>query len=208
MTGPDNQFDEFLRDAAKGYNQPKGVAPRDAMWTSIVQERRRRAAANAQRRIQFRWVAGIAAVLVMGVAIGRLTAPKVQDAPTTLAVGGNDMSYQTAAAEYLGRVETLLTLFRMQARAGNKPDQVTTTNARSLLSTGRMLLDSPAGTDPRTKHLLEDLDLVLAQIAQLAAEKGMDPTSFILQALDDKGVLFRLRAAVPAASPTSAQGAL
>ena len=123
-------------------------------------------------------------------------------------VSSNGVAYQAATTEYLDRVETLLTLFRMQARAGNKPDQATTTVARGLLSTGRMLIDSPAGNDPRVKHLLEDLDLVLAQIAQVAAEKGIDPTSFILQALDDKGVLFRLRAAIPAAAPGNTQGAL
>ena len=212
MTGPDNRFDEFLRDAARGYNQPPSAAPRDAMWTAIVAERRRRAASHARQRIQLRWVVGIAAVLVLGVAIGRLTAPRL-DGPATVSIlasaGPNGgVAYQTITSEYLDRVETLLTLFRMQARAGNKPDQATTKVARGLLSAGRMLIDSPAGDDPRVKRLLEDLDLVLAQIAQVAAEKGVDPTSFILQALDDKGVLFRLRAAMPAASPGSAQGAL
>ena len=209
MTGPDNRFDEFLQDAARGYNQPPSAAPRDAMWTAIVAERRRRAKAQARQRIQIRWVVGIAAVLVLGVAIGRFTAPRAGASVALLStVSSNGVAYQAATTEYLDRVETLLTLFRMQARAGNKPDQATTASARGLLSTGRMLIDSPAGNDPRVKHLLEDLDLVLAQISQVAAEKGIDPTSFILQTLDDKGVLFRLRAAIPAAAPGNTQGAL
>ena len=45
-----------------------------------------------------------------------------------------------------------------------------TTAARSLLGTNRLLLDSPVATDPRMRQLLEDLELVLAQIAQLSAE--------------------------------------
>lgn len=211
MNLPNDRFEEFVRDAARGYHQPPASVPRDAMWGAIVNERRRRAAAMARQRIQLRWVVGIAAVLVLGVAIGRFTAPQFggQTAEVTaLGTANGNVAYHAAASEYLVRVETLLTLFRMQARTGGKPDESVTATARGLLSTSRLLQDSPAGAEPRMKELLEDLELVLARIAQLSAEKGSDPTSVILQTLEDHGVLFRLRAAVPAASLVSAQGAL
>jgi len=210
MTAPHDRFEQFIREGARGYNQPPAATPRDAMWTAIEAGRRRRAQAQARQRIQLRWVVGIAAVLVLGVAIGRFTAPgldrRVAVAPV-VANQARDNVFQVAAGEYLGRVETLLTMFRVQARTGG-PDHGMSTTARGLLSTSRLLIDSPAGNDPRMKELLQDLELVLAQIAQRSAEKGVDPTSFILQALDDKGVLFRLRAAMPAATPVNPQGAL
>jgi hypothetical protein len=39
--------------------------------------------------------------------------------------------------------------------------------ARDLLTTTRLLLDSPAGADPARRELLETLELVLVQIARL-----------------------------------------
>jgi hypothetical protein len=40
--------------------------------------------------------------------------------------------------------------------------------ARPLLGDTRLLLDSPAASDPRRRRLLEDLELVLAEVARLA----------------------------------------
>lgn len=56
--------------------------------------------------------------------------------------------------------------------------------ARPLLSNTQLLLDSPAADDPRRRRLLEDLELVLAQVARLAptttgdsAAAGTDSTT-------------------------------
>jgi hypothetical protein len=99
-------------------------------------------------------------------------------------------------------------MFRAEARGGRAGEQVSST-ARTLLATNRLLLDSPVGTtDLKMRRLLEDLDLVLAQIAQLSAERGMDPTDLIIRALEDNGVLMRLRSAMPAGSVAGTQGAL
>ena len=78
---------------------------------------------------------------------------------------------------------------------------------RQLLATNRLLLDSPAATDNRTRILLQDLELVLAQIAQLSGRPSSPDLDFITNGLDDSGVMSRLRTAVP--SGTSAtQGVL
>jgi len=155
-----------------------------------------------------RWAVGIAAVLVMGIAIGRWTVPR--HAPPALARGAEAeaaLAYQVVAGDHLGCAEVLLTLFRAEAHAGRRGEQVSEA-ARSLLTTNRLLLDSPAARDPRMRKLLEDLELVLAQIAQLSTERGLDPTDMIIQALEDNGVLLRLRAAIPAGpGAMNAQGA-
>ena len=143
-------------------------------------------------------------------ALGRLSvpagAPGISLAGRT-GVAAPAAAYQAVAGQHFDRVETLLTMFKMEAGKG-RPDAQMSNAARSLLTTNRLLLDSPAGNDPRMRQLLEDLDLVLAQIAQLSAERGMDPTDIIVRALEDNGVLLRLRAAVPAGASSSPQGAL
>src|SRR5207253_2556235 len=78
-----------------------------------------------------------------------------------------------AAAQYLTRTEALLTGFRAETRAG-VPTAQFSVQARDLLCTTRLMLDSPAARDVRLKSLLEDLELVLAQIAQLPSSGDRD----------------------------------
>jgi hypothetical protein len=69
--------------------------------------------------------------------------------------------------------------------------------ARDLLSNTRLLLDSPAAVDPERRRLLEDLELVLVQIVQLAPANTAD-RAMIDRALEHDHVMTRLRTAVPA----------
>src|SRR2546426_3260519 len=62
-----------------------------------------------------------------------------------------------------------------------------TTLFRSLTTT-RLMLDSPAARDPRLKSLLEDLELVLAQIAQLSSRGEREDVQLINQGLDQRSV--------------------
>src|SRR5207244_6141944 len=81
--------------------------------------------------------------------------------------------------------------------------------ARALLTTTRLMLDSPAAEDPRLKSLLEDLELVLAQIAQVPRGSDRAALQLINQGLEQRSVLLRLRTANPAGpGPVRAQGAL
>src|SRR5438093_834383 len=73
----------------------------------------------------------------------------------------------------------------------------------------RLMLDSPAGKGARLKGLLEDLELVLAQIAQLPASADREDVQSINQGLDQRSVLLRLRTANPAGTgPVRTQGVL
>ena len=72
----DDEFDSLLEDAAATYNVP-GDPPRDAMWAAISRAREE-AAVTPMRTFRRapRWImaaAGVAAVLVIGIAIGRLS---------------------------------------------------------------------------------------------------------------------------------------
>jgi hypothetical protein len=84
-----------------------------------------------------------------------------------------------------------------------------TRQARDLLSTTRLMLDSPAGKDQRLRSLLEDLELVLVQISQLDAAHNGHDTDLITQGMNQSNVLPKLRSAIPAGPvPVRTQGAL
>jgi hypothetical protein len=208
----DDRFEDELGRAAQDYHRPPET-PREEIWARITAERARRPEARSTivRRPWMRWSLAAAAVLALGVGIGRLTVPHgtprtgVADAGRT----GSDMAYHVAATQYLTRTEALLTDFRAEARTpqGGRPDVQFAAQARDLLVTTRLMLDSPAAKDPRLKSLLEDLEVMLAQIAQLPADRSGNDVEFINQGLDQRSVLLRLRAASPAPG-TSARGAL
>lgn len=206
MTG--DRFERLLRDAAQDYHRPPET-PREEMWRQIVEARARRRML-VQRRWPY-WGLGIAAVLALGIGIGRWSARGPQGTETAAGRVANEpetLAYRVAAAQYLNRTEALLTGFRTEARAGS-PDAQFAAQARDLLTTTRLMLDSPAARDGRLKALLEDLELVLAQIAQLPAGGDREDVQLITRGLDERSVLLRLRTAIPAGpGPVHAQGAL
>src|SRR3989442_2577390 len=205
----DDRFDQWLRDAARDYHRPPAT-PREELWSRI-------AAASAARRQQIvvirpllRWVVDIDAVLALGVAIGRWSAT---GSPTSSGSAGtgertSTFVYRLAAAQYLSRTEALLTGFRAEIHGG-APTAQFSVQARDLLCTTRLMLDSPAAPDVRLKNLLEDPELVLAPIAPLRSSGGPANVQSINQGLDQRSVLLRLRTANPAGpGPVRTQGAL
>jgi uncharacterized membrane-anchored protein YhcB (DUF1043 family) len=216
----DDPLEPELREAARAYHQPPGEPPREQIWAAIVARRTAELPPRerASRWSAVAWAAGIAAVLAIGVGIGRLTvrltaSPSRAPAavPVAKAPRKEDVTaYRVATAEHLGQAEAFLTLFRSSVQQGDR-GRLASSTARQLLATNRLLLDSPAAGDPRLRLLLQDLELVLAQIAQLGPERRGADVELIREGLDD-GVLLRLRAAVPAGatgmSVRSRQGAL
>ena len=69
--------------------------------------------------------------------------------------------------------------------------------ARQLLSSTRLLLDSKRLTDPRTRKLLEDLELVLVQIATLDPKDRREDLDLIADGLAQNHLRTRLRNAIP-----------
>jgi len=198
-------LDERIRMAAAEYHRPP-AAPRDAMWEVIAAARQRR---RSRRPVAWAaWTVGIAATLVLGIGIGRWTDRRPGTA--TPAVTAPGLAYRVAAAQYLTRTEALLTGFQVESRGSvARGDGQFAAQAADLLATTRLMLDSPAAQDIRLKGLLEDLELVLAQIAQLPQGGDREDMRLINQGLDQHSVLLRLRTTLPAVPvPLRTQGAL
>jgi len=212
MMHDDEKFNEWLRGAAKGYHAPRPT-PHEEMWAQIQAERAQRARRVVVLRPWMRWGLAAAAVLVLGIGIGRWMEHQATVRGGTLVAsadtGGNrDVVYQVAATQYLSRTETFLTGFGADLRAG-RVDARFMGQARDLLTTTRLLLDSPAANDPRMRALLEDLELVLAQISQLEAGRDNRNSDLITQDMDQRSVLPKLRSAIPAGPvPVRTEGAI
>ena len=271
----DDRIDDLIRDEARDYNEPPAT-PRAEMWERIEMARKggraegrkeqpALAVVSGARRTPertfrpsalplFRLGIGIAALLALGIGIGRrmersdsqrvpviatspsaspsrqvpadvidtasvITAPESPaagrelastrsvrrpgDVPAALAshnegrAGAGAAAYDMALGQHLGQSEAFLTLFRSSVRSG-RMDPVAFATARHLLSTNRLLLDSRAGATPGSRQLLQDLELVLAQIAQLGTAGDSSDVHMVTDDMDRGDVLPRLRTAVPA----------
>lgn len=107
------------------------------------------------------------------------------------------LPYRVATMQHLVTTEALLVSLRTDVRAGRR-DTTIAGWAGDLLGTTRMLMDSPASDDPQLKRLLEDLELVLAQIARLPGARGeAADLSLIDDAVQRRQIMTRLRAITP-----------
>ena len=203
----DEQLDKLLNDARATYRVPP-EPPLDEMWAAIDAKLERvepRGGLGAPRRGTTWRVVGLAAAaaLVLGVGVGRWSAPATERDSSQLALdstSGNRTSvrvsptFQHATSTYPGETEALLS--DVQARPGGSYS----VQAAALLVKTRLLLDSPAATDQRMRDLLEDLELVLAQVANLPAPDGgarhTADLNTIRNAMAERDVVPRLRTAV------------
>jgi len=114
--------------------------------------------------------------------------------------------YRAAAVQTLVQAEAVLTAYRGAESTTRDPQamQQAARWARDVLSSTRLLIDSPAGRDPQMRMLFTDLELVLAQIVQLSGTPlEASERELIDRAMRDRDLLPRLRSAVPAGSATS-----
>ena len=203
----EQELDESLRELIRDYHRPVET-PREAMWREI--ERRR--ARPRRPAVIRRWLPLAAAALLLlgvGITIGRVsggpeTPVAVETRPPAGAPEVNATAYQLATLEHLSQAEEFLALFRSSVGGEQR---LASGAARRLLGTNRMLLDSPAAMDRRTRLLLEDLELVLAGIAQLPDRARREDLDLINQDMEAGHVMPRLRTAVPSGA-ASRQGAL
>jgi hypothetical protein len=176
------------------------------MWREIERARRLDRARRPAPRRWIPWAAAAAALLALGIGIGRRWRPEASLEPRAGVAAArpdwaaprvNETAYRLATVEHLGQSEAFLTLFRASVRTGSQ-ERLASATARELLATNRLLLDSPAGRDRRTRLLLEDLELVLAEIAQLTPQATAGDRELIREGMERGGVLSRLRTVVPA----------
>lgn len=226
---PDPEVEEaFVRglsDAARRHWNPPPETPREEIWAGIREARdagARSGSATSGLRGALRpkpWWIGIAAALAIGVALGRVserpgTTPQgsiVADAggvPATVpdsdrGSAAETLPYRAATAQLLDRSETFLTMVRAGGAADESVAEVREW-ARPLLTRTRLLLGSPAADDPQLRALLDDLEIVLTQIAQLR-EGDSEELGWIDEGMDQRRLLFRLRAATAAGGTGTVQ---
>lgn len=200
----DDKFEEFLEEAAKGYRTPPPT-PRDEIWARIEARRAssRSPVIDLASRRRVLWVGplvALAATLLIGIGIGRLTTatPKTASDPVADAARANNV-VRFAAREHFGQVNALLTDYETGQIDGDFH-----ADARELLARTRMLLSAQRLSDPSTRALLEDLELLLVQVARLApAPNGQaDERALIDDNMAERAIRLRLRDAIPA-GPTA-----
>ena len=223
----DPAFDAWVRTVAPSLNVPRAV-PRLEMWHAIqtAQRTARDGSGGGKpfpgvtplRRRPWGLLSAVAAALLLGVAIDRFALRRLERSTDQGAVGVAARAdsadpghlYRMAAAQTLTQAEALLTAYRASGAPDRGPVDATLLGrwGREVLSSTRLLIDSPAGDDPMLRALLNDVELVLVQIIQLSGA-ALDPAdrelidragerALIDRALEDKDLLPRIRTAVPA----------
>jgi hypothetical protein len=107
--------------------------------------------------------------------------------------GTNDLAtpMQVASREHLVRAEALISVVAASA-ADMAIDSLTSRWAREMLTSTRLLLDSPAGDDPARRLLLEDLETVLVLLVQRSGAPT-DERALLDRSLERTQLLTRLR---------------
>ena len=219
----DDRFDDLIRNLPDDFKVPD--PPLEEMW-QVIENAHFNARTASTSRVWTQstpWLAAAAALLI-GIGIGRYT-PTRNAGPTPDSASGSVSGsvsgsasgsrppasstqlpfYDTSAVadayrdqtnQYLGQAAALL--ISLPAKAGTQQADATFANkASDLLVTTRLLIDSPAATqDPKLRSLLEDLELVLVQIARLRGERNKGDLDLIHQAVEQGDVISRLNSAV------------
>lgn len=106
----------------------------------------------------------------------------------------SELPYRVATLKHLDRSESFLAMARTGLSQA-EDDPGFGTWARSLLARTRLLLASPAAEEPETRRLLQDLELMLAQIVVSVETGDPDETRITGEGLEDSDLLLRLRSA-------------
>lgn len=207
----ENRIDEIVSELPRSFNSPP-APPLDEMWAVIEDAHFNAPSADASVRRPMSntsWLAA-AATLLIGIGIGHYlpgASNPDRKSPTPVAAGSSSSiassadtsavaeAYRDQTSRYLGQTAALLISLPSKDARG-KTDAVFAGKASDLLVTTRLLMDSPAARDPQMRSLLEDLELVLVQIARLRGEKSRADLDLIHQAVEQGDVLSRLNSAV------------
>ena len=198
----DDRLNELLADAARTYRVPP-EPDLEEIWREVERE----AFSEPARRRPAWWRApswpvlslAAAASLTLGIGLGRISSRPAAGAPAaaTSPAGATvelPAGYDRTATELLGK--TVILLAALPAERGRDASVRLSSQASEMLSTTRLLLDSPAASDPRFKELLQDLELVLAQIARLNGGRGREEMELIRDAVEQRDVVPRIHSAV------------
>lgn len=204
----EQRIDQVMSGLPRDFNDPP-PPPLEEMW-AVIEAAHFNSRAATPLRARTRvvpWLAA-AATLVLGIGIGRTmptddtpAAPQSasagvdnQSPPTAAEVSPDVDVYRDQAKQYLGQTAALL-ISLPAAGADDQSDARFAGKAADLLVTTRLLMDSPAAQDPKLRGLLEDLELVLVQIARLRVERNKSDLDLIHQTVEQADVISRLNSA-------------
>ena len=196
-----------LEEVARTHNSPPEV-PRDRMWEKIDAARSGRRGVlqpdftprpSPAFRI-LRLAAGVVAVLVLGVFIGRMMSQQPEPIPVPVAVhevesidpGVKKEIYRLAARDLFSRADYLLTDFKVRS-CGEDDLSETPRWAGGMLVQTRLLMDTAVAEDIEMENLLEELELVLAQIVGLSRNNCAGDMAWIRHGLQERATIDRLR---------------
>jgi hypothetical protein len=218
MMDDDRELDSMLRALREA--EPAPPVPREEMWRRIQAQRAARLNGTAvveqaqgsappaevialrpRRTAWVQWGAALAAMLVIGIGLGRLSLQQATTSPAAPPAAAADAAaadavptpYRLAATQHLHRTEALLASLVIDARTHGAAE--VSGWAAELLTDTRLLLASPAAEDAALARLLSDLELVLSQIAGIPAARAEEEVELIQDGLNQSDVLLRLRAA-------------
>jgi hypothetical protein len=212
----DRPLPDLWIQAARSTYHPPGETPREDIWRD-VEERLFPASPPISRRPSTPWIPILAAaslVLLLGVALGRWSVPggavtegePVAAAPPPAATGtSSNAGVRFATARHLNDAEALLDFVSTDARQG-RVDRDLARWGSGLLTQTRLLLDSSVSDDPGVRGVLEDLEIVLSQIAFLG-DSGFDTDrlkselQLIADGVSDGRVRRRIRSVLPSMVP-------
>ena len=203
--------DREISEMARNHNQPPEV-PRDRMWEKIDAARVDRRGVlqpdfTPRRRPVFRIMrlaAGVAAILVLGVFIGRMTLKATGPTPGAIPAPVAALDHKTvdpelrkdiyslAARDLFSRADFLLTDFKVRSCGKDDMGEVPDWAGGMLIQT-RLLMDTSVAEDAEMKYLLEELELVLAQIVGLSRNNCARDMAWIRKGLQDRSTIDRLR---------------
>jgi hypothetical protein len=178
----------------------------DALWSQIESAHFDgvRSISAPRRKLHAVWrpLLALAATLAFGFGLGRFSAPESDSqlpAFTVVADASVPEPLRRTTSRYLDDAALLLASLPEESTS----DSAFTDQASTLLNRTRLLLDSPTtASNPQLRELLEDLELVLAQVARLRTAASAEDLSFIASAMNERDVVPRLRTVAAAMSST------
>jgi hypothetical protein len=195
----DKELERRLNELKDTWRVPRDP-PLDRIWQAVEAQ-----AFPSRAARPWRWtrtLLPLAAMLLLGFGLGQLSPallrtaalPAVEVVRTVAPSPATptEAPFVGIATDYLERVTALLVTLADASGRGQSLEH-STGQARDLLATTRLLLDSPQAGDPHLQALLSDLELVLAQIVRLPRRAAQPDVYLIDQAVDQREVLPRLR---------------
>lgn len=203
-------MDDLIQREARGYHLD-APSPADRMWARIEDDVARAIRPASRTAPRWPWIAasaGIAAALVIGVAIGRNMnrgdTPVAVTVPPAASLDSARLAVMRGVtSSHFVQAEVFLTSVRADLQAG-RHDPQRAERSRQLLARTRLLMAQDAHRPLPVARLLEDLELVLAEIAALPDTGEQRPVD--AQLLDERlrvgTVLPRIRTILPSPPAT------